>query len=156
MRTFRRGPTPARTSRVATSRAGDLLEGGAESPTPAATPAPTPAVEIKPAEEWVAAGGWYRPAESFTLFYRPKGHADPFLVAWLTAAARLSGTAGSPEARQAFQRLTDPQNPGLCMKCHTVSESGTKPVVHWRPVESEPKEKTFTTFNHSGAFQPRR
>ena len=147
-------PTPGEdlTSGDLTS-GGDLLEGAAESPTPAAaTPAPTPAVEIKPAEEWVAAGGWYRPAESFTLFYRPMGHADPFLVAWLTAAARLSGASGSPEARQAFQRLTDPQNPGLCFKCHTLSESGTKPVIYWRPVESEPKEKTFTTFNHSAHF----
>ncbi|HEX4666638.1 MAG TPA: hypothetical protein VH207_08555 [Chthoniobacterales bacterium] len=111
-------------------------------------------MEIKPAEEWVSAGGWYRPAESFTLYYRPNGHADPFLVAWLTASAHLSGIfgPGALAARDALQRLSDPQTAGLCMKCHTVDENGARPVIRWRPVESEPKAKTFTTFNHSAHF----
>lgn len=79
-----------------------LLEGGAAPPTStAATPASTPIAEMKPAEERVAAGGWYRPAESFTLYYRPGGHADPFLVAWLTASTRLGGASGPVGQRRA-------------------------------------------------------
>lgn len=38
------------------------------------------------------------------------------------------------------------------MKCHTVTEKGARPEIHWRPVESEPKEESFTTFNHSAHF----
>lgn len=140
-------PSPAATSDDLTS--GDLLEGEAENSAPAAaSPAPTPAVEIRP-EDWVAAGGWYRPSSSFTLFYRPKGHADPFLAAWLTSAAQLSGNPEEPDARAAFQRLADPQNPGLCMKCHTVTEHDKTLTVHWVPVQSEPEKKSFSTFNHS-------
>ncbi len=129
---------------------GDLLGAGTATAAPEApTPIPAPAVESKSAEDWVAAGGWYRPPESFTLFYRPSGHADPFLVAWLTAAAQLSGRPDAPNASEAFHKLADPQNPGLCMKCHTPSSAAARRVVHWLPIESEPKGQTFTTFNHS-------
>ncbi len=155
---------------------GDLLEGGNEdlagaSPTPAAdddltggdhlsgaggpipeetaTPAPTVAIEPMRAEEWVAAGGWYRPQDGFTLFYRPNGHADPFLVAWLTTVARLDGQPDVPLAHAALQKLADPQNPGLCMKCHTLTQHGGATLLRWEPVESEPKGKSFTTFSHA-------
>ncbi|MGH8094675.1 MAG: hypothetical protein ACREIF_14595 [Chthoniobacterales bacterium] len=145
-------PTPSATPASSEDLAsGDLLNNAVAGPTPspAATPAATPAVQMKPAEEWVAAGGWYRPVESFTLFYRPTGHADPFLVAWLTAAARLREAPGMPDAPKAFQRLTDPQNPGLCMKCHTITERAASAAIRWVPVESEPKAQTFTTFSHA-------
>lgn len=129
---------------------GDLLGAAAPSSSSAtATPPPEPAAAAKPAEDWVAAGGWYRPAESFTLFYRPVGHADPFLVAWLTAAAQLSGKPAAPDAQEAFQKLTDPQSPGLCTKCHTTVERRGTTLVQWVPIESEPKGKSFTTFNHT-------
>jgi hypothetical protein len=129
---------------------GDLLGAETSSPSPStATPPSTPAVAIKPAEDWVAAGGWYRPQDSFTLFYRPSGHADPFLVAWLGAAAQMSGKPATPHAREAFQKLADPQSPGLCTKCHTTVEHRGTTLVHWVPIESEPKGKSFTTFNHT-------
>ena len=103
----------------------ELLGANSEAtPPPAAPPAP----ETMPAEEWVAAGGWYRPQESLTLFYRPIGHADPFLLAWLNAAAQLSSERATPEAEVAFRTLADPQSPGLCMKCHTVDDKAGSDV----------------------------
>lgn len=129
---------------------GDLLSGAA-SPTAEATATSSPVVAIEPmkAEEWVAAGGWYRPQDAFTLFYRPSGHADPFLVAWLVAAARLDGKPDAPVAHAALQKLADPQNPGLCMKCHTMTRNGGATLLRWEPVASEIKAKTFTTFSHA-------
>ena len=87
-------------------------------------------MESRRAEEWTVAGGWYRP-DSFTIFYRPSGHADPFLAAWLTSTAEISTV--SALARDAFQKLADPQAPGLCMKCHTADRTSTAITVNWLP-----------------------
>jgi hypothetical protein len=137
----------------------EFLEGGAAGAPPpaaaaakpaAATPAPAPA--MLPAEDWVAAGGWYQPQESFSLFYRPIGHADPFLVAWLNAAARLRSENATAETPDAFQKLTDPQTPGLCLKCHTVEESSGMTMVNWAPAQPNTKSHPFTTFSHTTHF----
>ncbi|HEY1771089.1 MAG TPA: hypothetical protein VGG02_12630 [Chthoniobacterales bacterium] len=127
---------------------GDLLSSGsAATPAPAATPATT--VEAKPAEEWVAAGGWYRPKDSFTLYYRPVGHADPFLVAWLTTAGKFASHSAPAEARTVFRAIADPQSAGVCMKCHTVDVRDDTIRVQWLPNESLPHQKGFTTFRHA-------
>ncbi len=126
---------------------GDLLQSpSTASPAPVVAASPTP--EPVPAEEWVAAGGWYRPQESFTLFYRPIGHADPFLTAWLTAAARLQSATTTTETHNAFEKLADPQTPGLCMKCHTVDVSDGVTTVNWLPAQPNTKSRPFTTFSH--------
>ncbi len=126
---------------------GDLLEPAAAAkatPSPAGTPPP---IEPKQAEEWAAAGGWYRPRDSFTIFYRPSGHADAFVVAWLTAAAQLDRT--TPEV---FQKLADPQTPGVCMKCHTADRSEEAIMVNWLPAHPEPNAHSFTIFKHTSHF----
>jgi hypothetical protein len=103
-----------------------------------------------PAEDWMAAGGWYRPTDSFTIFYRPSGHADPFLMAWLTAAARAAQTDSGPNS--VFAQLADPQAPGVCMKCHTADIEGGVVAVNWRPAHTEPNAHPFTTFRHAAHF----
>ncbi len=136
-------PTPAPADDDLTG--GDLLSA---SPVAEATPAPsaTPAPAI-PAEEWVAAGGWYRPQESFTLYYRPAGHADPFLVAWLEAAQR------STVDPHIFDRMADRQAPGLCLKCHTIDQTAPGQVqVNWTSAQPDGKSHPFTTFSHTKHF----
>jgi len=132
---------------------GDLLSADLNA-TPSPVPVPATTQPAMPAEEWVAAGGWYRPQESFTLFYRPMGHADPLLVAWLNTAASLEneGAAATPGALNAFQKLTDPQTPGLCMKCHTIEKNGQATVVNWSPAHPNSKSRPFTTFSHTTHF----
>ena len=125
---------------------GDLTAEAA-APAPSATPAATPIVAKSP-EDWVTAGGWFRPRESFTLFYRPSAHADPFLVAWLNTSAKLAEKT-APVATLAFQELTDPQAAGACMKCHTVTADKENTQINWLAAESTPKKKTFTTFRHT-------
>jgi hypothetical protein len=130
----------------------DDLSNATVPPPPLPKPAPTP--EAMPAEEWVAAGGWYRPKDSFTLFYRPIGHADPFLAAWLTATAQLQSqdAIATAESPTAFRKLSDPQSPGLCMKCHTVEENHGVTTVNWSPAQPNAKSRPFTTFSHTTHF----
>jgi len=87
-------------------------------PAPAGRPAdPTP-------EDWVARGGWFRQASDATLRYRPGGHADPFLHAWLDLAGELAGDPApvAEPARALFADLTRPAAPGRCAYCHSVDE----------------------------------
>jgi hypothetical protein len=130
---------------------GDLLQ-AAPGATPSPTAAPVAAPAAKPAEEWVAAGGWYRPPESFSLFYRPMGHADPFLVAWLNDAARWQSEAPAAEAEATFQKMANPQAPGLCLKCHTVDQRSGVMVVNWLPAQPNRKDRPFTVFSHTTHF----
>ncbi|HEY2799293.1 MAG TPA: hypothetical protein VGI85_01770 [Chthoniobacterales bacterium] len=143
-------PSPAAGGNEGLTSGGDLLSGGgATNAAPSATPAATPAVEPKPAEEWVAAGGWYRPQDSFTIYYRPADHADPFLVAWLNTAAKSASPSAPPSVQSVFRQIADPQSAGVCMKCHTVDSSGHTVAVQWLPNESLPHKKGFTTFRHT-------
>jgi hypothetical protein len=144
-------PTP---SPSASKGDDDLSELVGEQPTVAASATPAAAASVAPktAEEWVAAGGWYRPSDSLTLYYRPSGHADPFLLAWLTGTAQLEGKSAAPGAPDVFRQLADPQTPGVCMKCHTVDESGGATVVNWRPAQFQPENQPFTTFSHTTHF----
>ena len=142
-------PAPAGGRKVPAGDAGDLLSATADTPPPKAAGGENAgAAEIKPAEDWVAGGGWYRPEKSFTLFYRPAGHADSFLTAWLSTAAGMSAGPSADVARAAFRKLADPLAPGLCMKCHTVDASGGAPQVNWLPAHPEPQIHPFTVFKH--------
>lgn len=122
----------------------------------AADPAPTSkaaatagfALEYDDAEARVAEGGWYRRDENYTLYYRPGGHADEFLTAWLETSARSEG----PAAQAIFAQLASPKAPGLCMKCHTVDGTGTASVVNWHTSRPEPHRRPFTTFKHAPHF----
>jgi hypothetical protein len=124
-------------------------KGAAKTATPSAV-GTAPAVEPKQGEEWTTAGGWYRSQDGFTLFYRPSGHADAFLVAWLTAAAQME--RNDAVARGAFQKLADQQAPGVCMKCHTADKRAEGVAINWLPAHPEPNAHPFTTFKHTSHF----
>lgn len=161
---------PARPSSVRLSGAGpasavsgnpapdpdDLLADSAPETNPA-TPAgvavalavsPPAGLEFDPAEDRVAAGGWYRQDETYTLYYRPGGHEDSFLTTW------LEGTAGNPAptAQKIFQQLSADNAPGICMKCHTVDRTATGTAVNWRAARPAPEVRPFTTFKHTAHF----
>ena len=120
-------------------------------PTPAATEpsAPPPTVS---AEDWMRAGGWYRPPDSYTLFYRPSGHADAFIKAWITVSAQLTRGPDQESARAVFGSLSDPHTPGVCMKCHTVDDTREAVAINWQPAHPEPHMHSFTNFNHAAHF----
>lgn len=116
---------------------------------PRVTPAPAlpAALPLRDAEERAALGGWYRRDDSHTLHYRPVGHEDAFLQAW------LEETAGhpAPSAQRIFAQLSAENAPGVCLKCHSVDQSATT-VVNWRASRPQPGWQPFTRFRHAAHF----
>ena len=102
---------------------------------------------IASGEAWATGGGWYR--DYFSLYYRPSGHGDRFLRAWLD----VSGGGATRAAQELFVSLTDRNAPGLCVKCHSVDAADDSVfVVNWvgaRPVANQQK---FTRFSHASHF----
>lgn len=127
----------------------DLFGGGLLDAEPAAAaavpaasaPAASAALPAMSPEERMGFGGWY--LDDYVLRYRPQGHADPFLHAWLDAAP----------ATGAFARLADPKGPGACTKCHSVDAvGGAAPQVNWAPKKPDPRRHPFTVFSHTAHF----
>jgi len=115
----------------------------------AAVPVAAPAtLAFAEADARVAQGGWYRQDESYTIHYRPGGHADSFLTAW------LEGTAGNPApaAQAIFAQLSSDHAQGVCMKCHTVDRTAAGTVVNWQTAQPKPGFRPFTTFKHDAHF----
>ena len=103
----------------------------------------------KTSEERMSLGGWY--LDEFTLRYRPGGHADPVVRAWLDLAV----------SRSELGEWLDPQAPGACTQCHSVDATvvthadATPSVlrtVQWRPRSIAQSEHHFTEFDHSKHF----
>lgn len=111
-------------------------------------PAALPMIEYDDAEARVKEGGWYRRDETYTLYYRPSGHADEFLTAWLETSARDE----LPAAQAIFTQLSSSQSPGACMKCHTVDRVGGVTLVNWLTSRPQPHRRPFTAFKHAPHF----
>lgn len=125
-----------------------LAPRGIATPTSAPVPVTPPMLEYDDAEARVAEGGWYRRDENYTLYYRPSGHADEFLTAWLETSA----SDNLPAAQAIFTQLSAPQAPGACMKCHTVDRVGNTSLVNWLTSRPQPHQRPFTSFKHAAHF----
>ncbi len=90
-------------------------------------------------------GGWF--GDFLELRYRPSGHADPVMRAWLDFAAAAVAAADDDddeavERAEAVQELLMSQRDGAgaCIKCHAVTEaartedddSGSALQIEWR------------------------
>lgn len=145
-------PRPAAASAPAPAAASDdlLLTDEPEEAKPApASPAVKPAtLALADAEQRVSHGGWYRRDETYTLYYRPGGHADPFLTAWFDTSVRDN----SPTAAALFTQISAPGATGLCLKCHVVDQTIVGSHVNWRTRQPQPEKHEFTKFKHSAHF----
>jgi len=114
----------------------------------AAAPPPTRIEPSVSPEDWMRAGGWYR--NDFALLYRPTGHADPFMRAWIDIAA-ASPTKDNDGALLAT--FAGAQAPGTCLRCHSVDrgEDGTG-SVNWHPASHDPATRDFVRFSHRPHF----
>ena len=116
-----------------------------------AAPRTTTAKTLAP-EKWVAHGGWYLSRNDHALLYRPVGHADEFLHAWLDLAADQSGDPTTATAA-IFKQLAAPLAPGLCTKCHSTDRRPEQTqTVNWHPARPVPNEHSFTKFSHDAHF----
>ncbi len=127
-----------------------------EIPKVKAQPAPELVVAVD-AESWADTGGWYR--QDYGILYRPTGHKDLFIRAWLDFSGSVFGKTNSKAAPEVFELLTHKDAQGQCNKCHSVD--GTKSVdaqksevryVNWAPSMPEDKKGRFTTFAHEPHF----
>ena len=108
-----------------------------------------PIIEAASGEEWNVSGGWYR--DDFVLRYRPTGHADAFIRAWLDLTGKSSQRL--PEIRQVFEGLIEGKAPGLCGKCHSVdqqADGGEK--VNWHAYRPLDGLKKSVRFSHAAHF----
>lgn len=138
--------------------ADDILGGGDGSPAEegggllsadgAAPSAPEPAAEPEPfnPEAWAEFGGWYR--QDFTIRYRPTGHADRFLRAWLDYAGHAYGTTQEALLTPIFAKLSPEDAVGRCTRCHSVDDENGTRHIKWRGFYSDRVAGRFTVFSH--------
>jgi hypothetical protein len=97
-----------------------------------------------------APGAWFRDDATWSIRYRPAGHADGVLTSWLSTLAMALELDDRPVAREALAELTRPTAPGLCASCHSVDRMPTEPAaIHWFAADRSSAPKAFTKFNHA-------
>lgn len=143
---------PAKPASPASDSLDDILgDLGDELAAPAApkTPPPPPVVTPVDPEAWVAMGGWYRSDDTYTLYYRPVGHADAFMKAWIDALGRPSSDGMPFKPRE----LIDNKAPGLCAKCHSVDQTPNGlDRMNWHAAQFNPRNHEATKFSHTAHF----
>lgn len=119
-------------------------------------PNPTEALAAERARVTGVASGWYLHPSSFSLRYRPSGHADPLLKTLLDIrAGALPHRAATPlgvahrALRDAYRQLSSPFAVGRCTKCHSVEYFGGQNHVNWRPYTPPLDRHDFTKFSHA-------
>ncbi|MBI1902582.1 MAG: hypothetical protein HYS13_15885 [Planctomycetia bacterium] len=130
--------------------------------------------DAAPARESVLAGdrsvtsGWYLRDVDLSLRYRPVGHADRFLRAWLDAGARVGqsssadaapgsspGTSLTAALKGVFHSLARPSAVGRCMKCHTAdSDAAGGTTIRWLSRQPALEDRNFTKFSHRPHITP--
>lgn len=116
----------------------------------AAAPEPVAPVAVD-AEAWAEFGGWYR--QDFAILYKPTGHADRFLRAWLDFTGTLHGKSDTRLAASVFDVLTAKDAPGQCTRCHSVDAAhGQSRKINWRPSSLSTRASRFTSFVHEPHF----
>jgi len=101
-----------------------------------------------------AAPGWFIDHEDVSVRYRPSGHGDGFLRAWIELLSSSRGQARGDfrySVRDAIdQQLTGPG--GLlrkaCLNCHVALRKGSVPGARWRTVVKPQRASGFAKFRH--------
>jgi len=103
------------------------------------------------AEAWAEFGGWYR--QDFAVLYKPVGHKDSFMKAWLDYSGAQYGNDKARLAAPIFDAMTDKQAQGQCAKCHSIDAgAGDSRKVNWKPFSVEKPIGKFTKFAHEPHF----
>jgi len=111
----------------------------------------TEANPLPDAETWAEFGGWYR--KDFAVLYKPKGHADPFMRAWLNFTGGMFAKDQSKLAAPAFEALTSKDAQGKCSKCHSIdAQADGSRKINWGPAPTDRLSEHFTSFSHEPHF----
>ncbi|MBF0310349.1 MAG: hypothetical protein HQL56_12555, partial [Magnetococcales bacterium] len=120
----------------------DLLSDTPSAPVDKPAAAPVVAGEAG----WVGFGGWYR--DEFQLLYRPSGHADALLRAWIE---RGFSQTDRPEFKAFYAALTADKAVGGCTRCHTLGLNATVKPAHalWTAAERPAVGLSTRRFSHT-------
>jgi len=140
---------------LAENKDDDILAGdtGKEEVAKANVPEDKPVEMPEPmeSEDWAELGGWYR--LDFAVLYKPIGHRDNFMRAWLDFTGEKYGDAKVKQAAPIFDMMTDKQAQGQCAKCHSVDAAGAgSRQVNWAPFKVTKTLAKFTKFSHEPHF----
>jgi hypothetical protein len=132
----------------------------------ASTPPPSETAVVKPQasavtstdiennvdpENWADNGGWYR--QDYAIFYRPTGHKDKFMQAWLLLTGPEAPKGAANSAAKVFDALINKDAPGSCAKCHSVDDIHDQGrIVNFSPPSAKSKQGHFTQFIHEPHF----
>jgi len=143
-------PADGATPEGATPTAPAKDDTAATGPQTKAVPVASIESDVDP-ESWAEYGGWYR--QDYAIFYRPTGHKDKFVYAWLflTGPQAPKGDKGPPAA--VFDYLTAKDAQGSCTKCHSIDDiQGKGRAVNFSPPSPKSKTGRFTSFIHEPHF----
>lgn len=99
-------------------------------------------------ENWAEFGGWYR--QDYSINYKPTGHADRFLRAWLDVTGQAYTGADFDAASALFDELSHKDAQGQCNKCHSIDTSNSGHLqVNWKPSTLTTRSSAFTKFGHA-------
>lgn len=105
--------------------------------------------------EFATAGQWHIDESDFSIRYRPTGHADTFLRAWLDVTADARSTSNPGTTMTIFEELRSETNeyksPGRCMKCHSVESVGgdsLRYMINWTANNRLSADHRLNTFTH--------
>jgi hypothetical protein len=103
----------------------------------------------KPSLAFSPAGEWHRDDNTFTIHYRPAGHADPLLTSWLDLAARAASSGDNGLVETVLKELSQPTAAGQCISCHSIERGGDGTLaVNWRAFDRGNEPRGFTKFTH--------
>ena len=106
-------------------------------------------IETASGEDWHAVGGWY--VDEFTIRYRPTGHSDGFILAWINLTGKL--VRKLKESGGVFEGLINAKSPGLCGKCHSVDQVVDGSFkVNWHGYRLAEGLKKSVHFSHAAHF----
>lgn len=105
-----------------------------------------PPHEVLDLEKWAEFGGWYR--QGYSIRYRPIGHADRFLRAWISYSAHSISNSHEEALAPVFDELTKGDAIGRCTKCHSIDDEGNSKHPKWKSFNSGRVKDRFTKFSH--------
>jgi hypothetical protein len=97
----------------------------------------------------VPIGGWIHDKLTTSLRYKPIGHADPWLRAWLDVLAEVASGPHAAIAEPLLRAAVTPTAPGQCGTCHSIERNANGGLaIQWRPFNSAEEPNGFTRFDH--------
>ncbi|MGI9458100.1 MAG: hypothetical protein ACR2NU_16160, partial [Aeoliella sp.] len=98
----------------------------------------------------VVAGGWFRDDLTLSIRYRPVGHADPFVTAWIDLLVEAAQTEKHAAlVTPLLKQQLSPTAPGLYVSCHSADRSTDGQLsVNWFAKRPTDRDNGFTEFTH--------